>query len=173
LIKLSGDVATPIAYTVFDQEGWVLQQGSLGPNDGSVQIVAPQAGELFSVLTDTGLNAAQVSLAGLTCVIEASSLFPFETFRSAGTYQLNPHSDRLKFRAHTPGPESAAITVQSPDGSISQTTIVNSFTEFYVEAGAPTPQAGWQILVEPAPSQPFGDLRLYLYDAEAPYLSVK
>jgi hypothetical protein len=125
----------PTQYKLFDADGFVIQEGSLGKQNPSTQISLPQnVSGIVSLLTDSGANATQVSFSGLVYLIEASSTFPLATINTSYNYPIyiKPGNQRLKLRAYCSGRETALITVQSPDRTVSQETRILDSTEITI-----------------------------------------
>ncbi len=187
--RLSGNATDPIRYTLFGGDGQVLQEGRVEHDQGSTMVTIPTgvSGHI-SLMTAAGVNAARVALEGLACVVEASSTFPLTTINTAQDYRVyvNPEQQWLKLRAFCGTEhEFAALTVTSPDGAVRQRLEVVGAAYGFAELQAPLspaspPEAVEDVLqdernfrtltVAPVPSQPYSDVRFYLYDAEFPYL---
>ncbi len=105
-------------------------------------------------------------------MVEASSTFPFQTFKTIQQYALYvaPGQERLTFRAHCPAQEAASITVLSPDRLITRRVEVIGFTEFQIKSPPSSEGAFWTVATTAVPSKPFADLRFYLYDEKFAYL---
>jgi hypothetical protein len=181
LFKLPGDGTSPIEYIVFDDEGQVVQEGNVKPPESSKTIELPANREgVASLLITSGLNGVQMKTSGFTGVVEASSTFPLEIFfdspplEEGVTWGLYVPTGQqwLKFQAHCPPPESAVLSIQSPETALSPRTRISGFTEFQIDLDSASDSKFWTITTAPDAPAPFGDVRLYLYDAEFPYVWV-
>jgi hypothetical protein len=171
--RSSEDKNTPIKYMLFDEKGNIFREGKIGPQDKLVELSLPTSqGRVTSLLIQSGVNGARAAISGLSCVIEASSTFPLETFQAEQQYAIyvSSHQAHLKFRAHCPLQESAVIIVPEPEQTNTKTLRITAFTEFRIDISSSPAQAFRTVTTARSPFAQFGDLRLYLYDYEFPYL---
>ena len=172
IIRLAGDSSSPVTFRIFDDQGQIVQEGRVGPEHPVMTITLPvNERGLMSLLLLTGVNAARVEFSGIAWVVEASSTFPFETFRTAHRYTFRMAEEQaLKIRTHCPPGEVAEMTIQPPNQTAAEHTATGGFSEFSLDFGALETAEAWSLTTSPLADQPFGDLRMYLYDAALPYL---
>jgi hypothetical protein len=173
LVRIVPDTSAPISYLLFNGHGHLLQKGQITPSTSPQTISSIPGGQtMLSLLVDSGINGAQISFRGMSCVVEASSTFPLETYQSTfQTFLYVPSgTERLSFRAHSPQQESATITIRNGDRQQNQRVSTKWFTEFWLEDVFSNVPTLWSLQISPTLSKPFGDLRVYLYDAEFPYM---
>jgi hypothetical protein len=132
-LGFSPDLTT---YTLFNEQGMILQEGTLSQQNPSTTLRLPSdISGMFSLLTDSRANLAKVSFSGFPYVIEASSTFPLKTFSAEQTYAAygSPEKNRLTLRTYcSSSEESALLIVQSPEGRIHKETEIVEFTELNI-----------------------------------------
>lgn len=173
LIKTPPNLQQPIVYRIFNSQGTLAHSGTVKPSESPEALTLPDdVADMTSLLISSDTNGAQVSFSGMSCVAEASSTFPLSTYRTSwhGGLYLPPGTVRLNFRMHSPPHESALVMIQPPSPQSAKQITTQRFRELHILNAASQVASRWTIRVEPAPPAPFGDVRVYLYDAAFPYL---
>jgi hypothetical protein len=162
----------PTRYKLFDSRGELLQEGRLDLESPSVTIALPQ--DLFgvvSVLTESGINATQITFSELPYLVEASATFPLYIANTISTYTIyvKPDQQHVRLYAYCCATQTAALTVQSPDNRVNQTTEIRKHTEIRV----PVPVAGHTPVLYERQTQPNSQLSRQLDSGRAIPLNVE
>jgi len=156
----------PTHYKLFDSDGALLQEGRLDHQKPSTTItLSANLSGVVSLLTESGVNATKVMFSGLPYIVEASSTFPLFIVNTVSTYDVyvKPNQKYLQLRAYCSATQTAALTVQSPDNKVNQTTEIRKFTEIRV----PVPVADNTLSLDSEPAKPNPQLSLQLSSGHA------
>ncbi len=195
-----GKYAEPTHYTLFDQHGWPLEQGTLDRSTPSASVTLPHdSSDHYSLLTKSGMNGVQLSFSGGAYFLEASPTFRVHTIQAASQYMFYVSPDKkktLNVRAYTWGNDTAAMVIRSPEGQLAQETTIHGYADleipvvfpaigelsFVVESGkarilessktASSKQRFWSLTVSPVLLKPLKDVEVYFLDEQFPYLLV-